>query len=340
MIVIQSQNYDISTNDVIEWLLAYKTEFVRINHDGLPIEIATLSLEKEKGVGFSIRVGSTSFRLDDVTAYWHRRGAVPVQLSRQSVKTFLRRYERTTAIAIQNNLLREQGALASFIDAKLAACGRSIGSSGKSVLNKLFVLETAMLCGLDIPETTVSETKKTVQQFAQTNKHIITKAILDNVYVTNSRHTIMFYTEELDAGRIKKMPGKFFPSLFQARVEKKYELRIFYLLGKFYAMAIFSQADSQTAVDFRKYNSETPNRTVPFLLPGAVQQKLHTMMGKLGLKTGSIDMIVTPDERYVFLEVNPVGQFSMLSRPCNFFVEKEIALYLAGKTKPELNVYL
>jgi len=43
------------------------------------------------------------------------------------------------------------------------------------------------------------------------------------------------------------------------------------------------------------------------------------------LNSGSIDILVTPNNEYVFLEVNPVGQFGMVSQPCNYYLEKRIA---------------
>jgi glutathione synthase/RimK-type ligase-like ATP-grasp enzyme len=48
-------------------------------------------------------------------------------------------------------------------------------------------------------------------------------------------------------------------------------------------------------------------------------------MLQLELTTASIDLIVDLNENYVFLEVNPDGQFGMISYPCNYYLEKEIA---------------
>ena len=48
-------------------------------------------------------------------------------------------------------------------------------------------------------------------------------------------------------------------------------------------------------------------------------------MRKLKLDSGSIDIIVTNKGEYVFLEVNPVGHFTQVSSPCNYYLEKEIA---------------
>lgn len=116
-----------------------------------------------------------------------------------------------------------------------------------------------------------------------------------------------------------------FPSLLQQNIDKKYELRIFYLNEKCYSMAIFSQNDEQTKVDFRNYNWDKPNRNVPYTLPNKIKNKLIIFMNSMGLKTGSIDLIVTPKDDYIFLEVNPVGQYGMVSIPCSYNLDYEIA---------------
>lgn len=56
-------------------------------------------------------------------------------------------------------------------------------------------------------------------------------------------------------------------------------------------------------------------------------------MKLMDLNTGSIDMIKNKNNEYIFLEVNPVGQFSMVSYPCNYYIEEKIASYLINKDK-------
>jgi hypothetical protein len=41
-------------------------------------------------------------------------------------------------------------------------------------------------------------------------------------------------------------------------------------------------------------------------------------------------MIVTPEGEYVFLEVNPTGQFGWVSDNCNYYLEEKIANHLQG----------
>lgn len=53
-------------------------------------------------------------------------------------------------------------------------------------------------------------------------------------------------------------------------------------------------------------------------------------MKMLKLESGSLDFIVTPDNEYYFLEVNPVGQFNFVSEICNYHIEKHIAKTLSS----------
>ncbi len=54
-------------------------------------------------------------------------------------------------------------------------------------------------------------------------------------------------------------------------------------------------------------------------------------MDKIGLNCGSIDMIRGTDGKYYFLEVNPNGQFGMVSSPCNLGLYKLVAETLIAK---------
>jgi hypothetical protein len=44
-----------------------------------------------------------------------------------------------------------------------------------------------------------------------------------------------------------------------------------------------------------------------------------------GLTSGSLDVVLTTQYEYVFLEVNPIGQFEQVSVPCNYNLFKTIA---------------
>ena len=73
---------------------------------------------------------------------------------------------------------------------------------------------------------------------------------------------------------------------------------------------------------------ESIAQNFPFKLPDDIEEKLDKLYKKLDLNTGSADFIVDKEGNYVFLEINPVGQFQMTSLPCNYNLEQKIANYL------------
>jgi glutathione synthase/RimK-type ligase-like ATP-grasp enzyme len=70
---------------------------------------------------------------------------------------------------------------------------------------------------------------------------------------------------------------------------------------------------------------------VPYRVPDEVASKVVTLMNRLDLETGSLDLIRAVDGKTYFLEVNPVGQFGMVSKPCNYHLERRVAEYLMEK---------
>ncbi|MBO0801513.1 MAG: hypothetical protein J2P25_00340 [Nocardiopsaceae bacterium] len=97
------------------------------------------------------------------------------------------------------------------------------------------------------------------------------------------------------------------PCLFQEHVPKKVELRITVIGEKIFAAEIHSQQNERTALDWRSHSVDIPYRVAE--LPGPVSEKCLALVKSYGLNFSAIDMIVTPDDRYVFVENNPNGQF-------------------------------
>jgi D-alanine-D-alanine ligase-like ATP-grasp enzyme len=82
---------------------------------------------------------------------------------------------------------------------------------------------------------------------------------------------------------------------------------------------------SNTKQDYRNYDSYNSNRVVPFDLPEEISIKIKHFSKITNLKTGSIDLILSTKGEYVFLEINPQGQFIGVSNYCNFYLDKEVA---------------
>jgi glutathione synthase/RimK-type ligase-like ATP-grasp enzyme len=97
------------------------------------------------------------------------------------------------------------------------------------------------------------------------------------------------------------------PCQFQEYVEKKHELRVTIIGDRIFAAEIDSQAQERTRFDWRHY--DVPMRLRAGQLPSDVAERCFAFVRSYGLNFGAIDLIHTPDGRYVFLENNPNGQW-------------------------------
>lgn len=212
-------------------------------------------------------------------------------------------------------------------------CKKIIGGFNHNVVNKLIVLEFAKEIGFNIPIYSILSTKRDLFKFytdaKREGQNIITKPMAEGVYAFSENFGYYSYVERVKENDFKSIPDKFFPSFFQVEIKKKYEIRVFYLSGRCYSMVILSQDSVYTETDFRKpILNNSLNRKLPYVLPKSIEDKITLLMDKLLLNTGSIDLIVDSENEYYFLEVNPVGQVLMTSVPCNYYLDKLVALSL------------
>lgn len=324
MIVIVSENTDGSTTEVLKWLkhYGYQDCTTRINIEDR-VYLDELNLTEDRLV-----IEHKSRKIDltnEASVIWFRRGNIVLSLRNHERKKHHRKLfkKEESNEEIRTHLKYEARELIEAINAP--ANTKIIGGFGKGSVNKLQVLAKAKAVGLDIPYTAVVDQRSHVETLKNQQKDIITKGISDTLSFENDRIGYIVYTNSLEEEVISNMPDSFFPSLIQGNVAKQIELRVFYWMGKIWSMAIFSQLDEQTSTDFRIYNRKKPNRMVPFELPKNVAEKVDRLMKAIELETGSIDFILDQNGKYVFLEVNPVGQFGMVSVPCSYRLEQEIA---------------
>jgi glutathione synthase/RimK-type ligase-like ATP-grasp enzyme len=71
-------------------------------------------------------------------------------------------------------------------------------------------------------------------------------------------------------------------------------------------------------------------RITPVQLPEEVRDRLTDLMRRLGLVYGAIDMRRTPDGRYVFLEINPAGQWLFIEERTGQTISAALARLLAS----------
>ncbi len=190
--------------------------------------------------------------------------------------------------------------------------------------NKIFQMTIALDAGFLIPETLITSDPRKITELANScDGKIVTKILAPSPILDQIILTRILSDEQLrniDSAR-------FCPAIYQPYVEKDYELRITVVGEKIFTAKIESQTDERTKVDWRARPSLNDTEAKMEILPTPIflEEKIRRLMALSGLNYGAIDMIVTPKGEYVFLEINPNGQW--------FFVqlqsEAEIADALA-----------
>lgn len=332
MHIIQSSAKDFSTSDVEDWLhfLNGDIKGFRLNDNTL-IQSLSLRINDQQPEQFSFNANGKTYNSDDILSFWYRRGSFRFTDINQSGS--LQRLSQR----VSTNCNQEQVQLLSGLYHVLHQNkSGNLNSFRENFTNKLINLSKARQAELQIPDTLVTNDLKELMQFSAVHPYVLTKDICfdEIVYRYDEQYSIRIETgvQLLSHEDILLLQNKYkHPivnayALYQQYIPKKYELRIFFLKGKFYPMAIFSQANDKTKIDFRNYDYERPNRCVTYQLPEEIESRLLHFMQSIEMNCGSIDIVVTPENNYIFLEVNPVGQFQWLSRNCNYDIEKQIAL--------------
>lgn len=325
ILIITTGALEVSVDEVIDWLDFFNIPFFRLNCEDIDKNIHFKLELTDSGISIEIYSNNKKYTSRDFNVVWFRK--------HHSHRTF--EYLDTISnkklwYALKNYLSNEVSATFEVLFSALSD-KKWIDAPKKSLINKLDVLAVAKRVGIKVPNTIISNRTKDLLAFHKQHKSTITKPAMEVEFFENNRRGYPIYTQEVTSEDLEEIGHDLFPSLLQEGIIKEYELRVFYLNRECWAMAIFSQSSEMTKTDFRIYNKKIPNRYVPYKLPNKIEKKIISLMDTLNLKSGSLDFIKSTTGEYYFLEVNVVGQFGMVSKNCNYNLEKKLATFLTEK---------
>ena len=168
--------------------------------------------------------------------------------------------------------------------------------------HKVHQLKVAQAVGLEIPTTLITNDPARARAFVSTfgAERTIYKAFSGTKEAWRE-------TRVLRGDEVEMLDNvRYAPVIFQEYIPARVDLRITVVGEAIFPVAIYSQ-DTSYHFDYRMDMDSA--RVEAFELPAEVQSLLRQYMRRLGLVYGAIDMRLTPDGRYVFLEVNPSGQW-------------------------------
>jgi glutathione synthase/RimK-type ligase-like ATP-grasp enzyme len=179
---------------------------------------------------------------------------------------------------------------------------------------------------MKIPPTLITSNPELVKEFwAAWHGKVIVKQLklrpIINEAVFTSRLTAKDI-EGIDSVRLS-------PAIFQAEIPKAHELRIAMFGHESFAIAIDSQGDPETIVDWRMKPDNVS--MTPATLPDELVRRLRSLLDEFHLAHGVFDLIRTPESEYIFLELNPNGQWHFMEKAADGSLAEAMARLLAGR---------
>lgn len=301
-VLIITHSSDNQSIDVVTQALASKGALaIRFNTDEYPLNVKLHCEYVNNEWNMQLVTQEHKLNLSEVQSVWYRRFNPAGKLKGLVEEKYL-------SPSITESKRSILGMLAS-IDAFILDDYHTIRRAGQKHLQ----LKVASSIGLTIPATAMTNCPQSTAAFYQAvNKQMITKMQTSFAIYENGIENVVFTNKVTDDEMATIEDLQYCPMTFQQNIEKNLELRVTIVGDKVFAASIDSQAVKAAQSDWRKRGHMFQNSWKPYNLPLDISSKLLKLMDILQLNYGAIDLIVTPDNQYVFLEINPSGEFFWL----------------------------
>ena len=179
--------------------------------------------------------------------------------------------------------------------------------------------------GIVVPDTLVTNNPLYVRDFYEKHNGNICFKLQKGAVVDSPEGHLVVYTNRITSGHMENVDlVSQNPSLFQEYIDKEFEIRIVATDRTSVGVAIHSQESEVSKIDFRRYDFENvPHR--PIELPEHVNVFCSSILRNYGLHFGVLDFIYSKEGEYVFLELNPNGQWLWLEHESGVNLTKEVA---------------
>ncbi len=329
-ILILTRQQASSVESVIAYLRKMDELCVRVDVERYIADKAALSLwcDKKK-TGGTLIFKDAKIEIGVIKSVWYRRPEYPL------------------AENIQDPICRKfiedefRSSLWSFYTSLDTAFWMNKPLWGSHLLehNKFYQLKIAAAVGLSVPRTLISNNADELIHFSQQcGGTIAVKTVRSRIFQIDEETCFGIYTNRVSTDTLIRSRENIqsTPLIAQEYIPKKVELRITAVGNSIFACAIHSQQSEKTKDDWRHYDFDHVKHE-PYQLPAEIEQKLHVFMKRCHLSFGAVDMILTPEGEYIFLEVNPSGQFGWIEKLTGLPISKAIAETLAHPPAREVS---
>ena len=272
------------------------------------VRLDTDSLPEPFGVGYergeaSLTLGARRLSANEIAAVWYRRPK-PLALSTLPDGPGEAQFvEREWAEALEAVLAH-------------VPVARWVNHPARNALasRKPEQLTRAAALGLRVPPTLVTQDASTLRRFwEESDGRLIAKPLrVGFVEREDPGRDTLIYTSpvrERDLGQADALARC--PTLFQHAVDKSLDVRITAVDQQLVAVGLRATDAGRQRLDIRRDNMEDVVYS-DVDLPATVREKLLKLLGSYGLRYAAVDFVVDLDGEWIFLEINPNGQWAWL----------------------------
>ncbi len=189
--------------------------------------------------------------------------------------------------------------------------------------NKILQLVYAQELGFAIPDTLISSDRNCIENFfAKQHSEVVVKALCSPLLELETGDFFIFSNAVDTLEPFSDEEFRTTPSIFQQLIKDKIDVRVTVCGKTVFAVEIRASIGKTLPMDWR--TSDQDLQYVPIELPLALQKKCVSLTKKFGLTFGAIDF-VRVGETFLFLEINPAGEWGWLQRRANLPIAEAIA---------------
>lgn len=302
IVLIVTNKSDITADLVVLEFQRRGTPYVRFNTEDFPQRVKISWMMDTSGTDGYINLPHSELSLRDVISVWYRRPGPP-EIA-----------ETVRSPSFREFAHRESKEALSGLWRTMDCFWMSHPDAINSARYKPRQLKSANDLGFNIPKTLITNSPDQVEGFLAECGQLIAKPLFSGDIKFGDKRKVVFTTpisrDELAARRSIELA----PALFQEYIHKKFEIRVTVVGDRVFAASINSQDIDVALHDWRK----APPGSLSFRsyrLPDSVSERCASLVASFGLTFGAIDMVKTPKGDYVFLELNPNGQWGWLENP-------------------------
>jgi len=200
--------------------------------------------------------------------------------------------------------------------------------------HKPLQLQIATDLGLEVPPTIITNHPEDVIEFARRQSPPLVAKTVHNKLLpvdAGSRYSAYVLTEGVANRDFAYVDAiRHCPVSFQPYVDKRVELRVTIVGNRVFPVEVRSQETNHTRRDWRRADPHHARYAVHDL-PKRVARQSVALVKRLGLNFAALDLILTPDGRYVFLEANPNGAWLWMQTTTGLPIASAMADLLASR---------